>query len=409
VSGGAPYRCGSQLAAEAFANVRRSMMLDHCKWDPQVGDTSTLADFPLVMARSAWKQLASWAESLTVEAVAAERELVLRPELHGDLGLPRRLREALRTATDEASLAHTARAFRYDFHLTRDGWRISECNADVPGGYTEASAFTALMAPHYAELAPAGDPGDAWVRAIARATRADDVALVSAAGFLEDAQVVHYLSRRLQQQGLRAHCLQPAQIDWHGEVPRFGARPLGAIVRFYQAEWLASLPSRSGWHHYLGHVAAPVFNPATCIAIESKRFPLVWDRLRSTGLTTWRELLPRSVDPREVPWRHDDAWLLKTALCNTGDTVSVRALMAPARWRRVERSARWFPGGWVAQRRFEPVPLETPIGPVFPCIGVYTIDGRACGAYARLSLGPIVDYAAVDVALLLEQDNAAQS
>jgi hypothetical protein len=97
--------------------------------------------------------------------------------------------------------------------------------------------------------------------------------------------------------------------------------------------------------------------------------------------------------------------LLKTALCNTGDTVSVRALMTASDWSKAARSARWFPMDWVAQRRFEPVPLATPLGPVFPCIGVYTIDGHAAGIYARLSGGPIVDFSAVDVAVLLEEDD----
>jgi hypothetical protein len=113
-------------------------------------------------------------------------------------------------------------------------------------------------------------------------------------------------------------------------------------------------------------------------------------------------LLPESADPREVAWQNDDSWLLKSALCNTGDTVSVRSLLPAKSWAQVARAARWFPGQWIAQRRFEPVPLTTPLGDVYPCIGVYTIDGRACGGYARLSLGPVVDYAAIDVPLLLE-------
>src|SRR5689334_6143137 len=101
------------------------MVLDHCKWDPQVGDVSTLADFPLVMQRDTWQQLAAWAEALTAEANAAERELVTRPDLLGRLGLPRRLRNSVRAPT-ECGDDSTPRAYRYDFHLTRDGWRISE-------------------------------------------------------------------------------------------------------------------------------------------------------------------------------------------------------------------------------------------------------------------------------------------
>jgi hypothetical protein len=200
--------------------------------------------------------------------------------------------------------------------------------------------------------------------------------------------------------------VQPSQLGWQCGVASFAGRQLGAIVRFYQAEWLAELPASA---HYLRGANTPVCNPASCIAIESKRFPLVWDALRSTELATWRLLLPRTTDPRDAPWQSDDRWLLKTALCNTGDTVSVRTLMSPSQWHRVGRSARWFPYRWVAQERFEALPVQTPLGALFPCVGVYTVDGRVAGAYTRLSRGPIVDFAAVDVALLLEGNHAARS
>jgi len=396
------YRCGARLDPVAFAQLRRSLLLDHCKWDPQVGDVSTLADFPLLMPRDTWSKLARWAEALTVEANAAERELAVRPELHARLGLPRRLRAALGRYRNELADKQTPRALRYDFHFTRDGWLISECNADVPGGYAEASAFTALTAQHYPEAVPAGDPGAAWARAIAHAAESADVALLSAPGYMEDHQVIHYLAKRLRELGLRAHCLQPAHIRWRDGVGFIGPERLGAVVRFYQAEWLANLPRSAQAQHYFLDAHTPVSNPGTCITIESKRFPLTWDALSSTRLTTWRRLLPECADPREVPWQHDDAWLLKSALCNTGDTVSARSLLPAASWAKAARSARWFPGQWIAQKRFEPIPLVTPLGPVFPCVGVYTVNGRACGAYARLSLSPIVDYAAIDVCLLLE-------
>src|SRR6185369_11870004 len=309
---------------------------------------------------------------------------VSRPELHSRLGLPRQLRAALDPRRGELC-RKVSRVMRYDFHLTGDGWRISECNADVPGGYAEASAFPALMAPHYHHCVPAGDPGAAWASCIASAAGAEHVALLSAPGFMEDHQVIRYLAKRLQQLGVVTHCLQPAQIDWSSGVAFFQRKELGALVRFYQAEWLTKLPRAARWRHYFRGARTPIFNPGSCITIESKRFPLTWDALSSTRLPTWRRLLPRSADPREVGWEADDAWLLKTALCNTGDTVSARALMKPALWAKAARSARWFPGDWIAQQRFEPVPLATPLGAVFPCIGVYTVAGRACGAYARLS------------------------
>ena len=52
----------------------------------------------------------------------------------------------------------TAAREQYDFHPTWDGLRISEANADVPGGYTESSLFPRLMADHCPGTQPAGDP-----------------------------------------------------------------------------------------------------------------------------------------------------------------------------------------------------------------------------------------------------------
>lgn len=400
-----PYRCGQRLGAAEFARLRRTLVLEHCKWDPQVGDVSTLADFPLLMPRATWQQLAGWAEALSAEALAAEQELLGRAGLLARLGLPWRIRRALRAAA--TSLAEGApRAYRYDFHFTRDGWRISECNADVPGGYAEASAFTALMAEHYPDAMPAGDPGAAWARAIARAAHGREIALLSAPGFMEDHQVIHYLAQCLRAQGLSAHCLQPAQIGWCGAQASAFGRPLAGIVRFYQSEWLAKLPRRTAWWRYFQSAGTPVLNSGACITIESKRFPLVWDSMATT-LPTWRRLLPECAEPERAPWQTDDAWLLKTALCNTGDTVSIRSLLSPERWVKVSRSARFWPGDWVAQRRFEAVPLHTPLGAAFPCVGVYTIGGRAAGAYVRLAAGPVVDFAATDVPLLIEESTDA--
>lgn len=395
-----PYRCGTSLEPEAFALVRRSLVLDHCKWDPQVGDVATLAPFPLLMAPSAWRELAESAEQLSAEAAEAERELATKPELLRHL-LPRRLRQAL-TESGARPVVAAPRAFRYDFHWTTAGWRISECNADVPGGYAEASAFPALMAAHCSSAEPAGDPGRVWAEALARSAGSKGIALLSAPGFMEDQQVIRYLAQRIEQCGISAQCAQPEQIEWRAGRARLQGRELGAIFRFYQAEWIAALPRATEWWRYFGAGETPVSNPSSCIPIESKRFPLIWGAL-STRLPAWRRLLPHSVDPREAPWQRDDAWLLKTALCNTGDTVSARSLLPPAHWKKVARAVRFFPGDWVAQERFEALPLETPIGPVFPCIGVYTIDGRTAGAYVRLSRGPVVDFAAIDAALLLEE------
>src|SRR5689334_2186231 len=45
------------LDPKLFATVWRRTVLEGCKWDPRVGDASTLASFPVVMKRSTWNRL----------------------------------------------------------------------------------------------------------------------------------------------------------------------------------------------------------------------------------------------------------------------------------------------------------------------------------------------------------------
>ena len=71
-----PLRTGAALDADIFQKVRRRALLEGCKWDPQVRDTPTLAPFPLLLRRSEWDLVAKWAENLSAEAFAAEREIV---------------------------------------------------------------------------------------------------------------------------------------------------------------------------------------------------------------------------------------------------------------------------------------------------------------------------------------------
>jgi len=397
---------GLALDPTAFAALRRRAVLEGCKWDPQVGDVDILAPFPLVMRRSVWHVLAAQAEQLAAEAIAAEAEVSCRPELLHQLELPRALRIALGGETPLTPPA--GRVFRFDFHFTTEGWRISEANSDVPGGFSEASYFTALMAEQFPGLRPAGDPGGSWADALARtAGPGGVVALLSAPGLVEDHQVIAFLAARLRERDCLAYLAKPQQIAWrdglaHLEGSGYRGR-VAAVVRFYQAEWLVRLKGSCDWRRFIRGGQTPVANPGLAAISESKRFPLLWEQL-STPLPAWRALLPETRDPRHAPWEHEDGWLLKTAMCNTGETVTIRELLGTRDWRRTRRAARWFPGGWVAQRRFQSVPVLTPVGPRHVCIGVYTVNGEAAGIYARLAVKPLIDCAAPDAALLLEDD-----
>ena len=354
-----------------FASLRRRLIFDFHKHDPQVGDTSVIADFAVVMSPGDYDSLAKFAEALAAETLAAEVELSGRPDLLKRLGLPRRLRHAIRP------IEHVGpRVMRFDFHPTRDGWRISEVNCDVPGGYIEAGPLCQLFATHFAEYTPPPAPA----AALAAATPGDTVALPHATAYADDAQVMHHLADCFAAEGRTAIPCSPDQM------------PLAdAVIRFYPAEWLPNLRGElSGWfdsHH---------LNPATSLITQSKRLPLVWDEL-SEPMQVWRTLLPPTRDPREG----EKGWLLKPALGRVGEGVVMPGDETKEGQQWARRCRRW-PGRWVAQQPFDSTPIDTPRGPMHACFGLFVINGKAAGIYTRLSPRPPIAAEALEVATLLD-------
>ena len=396
-----PLRVGPALDRAAAHELRRALELRHFKWDAQIGDVSVLAPFPLLIRAHDWYELTQLAERLAAETEALERALWARPALHARLALPR----ALRRLWARAPLTPAgARVMRFDFHFTRDGWRVSEVNSDVPGGFTEATSFTRAMAAYVAGARPTGDPTRALVDALAtRAGEGGAIALLNAPGHMEDHQVVAHLAAELRARGLMAQVLSLPQLRWQAGRAHGPSGALAAIYRFYQAEWLAALPRASGWEPLFAGGLTPVTNPGCAALTESKRLPLLWDAL-ATPVPTWRRLLPETRALADAPWTRDDGWLIKSAYGNTGDTVFMRAAMTRLEWARRVWLARLQPSQWVAQRRFDIVPIVHDGVPLQPCVGVYVVDGKAAGAYVRLASGPIVDFRARDAALLLYDD-----
>jgi len=67
-------------------------------------------------------------------------------------------------------------------------------------------------------------------------------------------------------------------------------------------------------------------------------------------------------------------------------------------WRIAARKPRDMP---LTAFRSDPVP--TPHGPRHACIGVFTIDGKTAGAFARLSPAPLISAAAIHTAVLVDR------
>lgn len=398
----APVVAGPPLNADEMRAVSRETIFSCCKWDVQVGDAAALCRFPLLVSPEMWDHLARLAEALDRETLAAELEIVECSIGHNTLGLPRRVRRVLRGVRGKAPVSDI-RVARYDFHPTDDGWAVSEVNSDVPGGYIEASGFTSLMSAR-AGLPPVGDPAGALARELAaRTPLGGRIALVHATAYTDDRQVVEYLARRLRGLDRVGIPAAPDHVLW-GAGPRptlvSDGRAIDAIFRFFPGEWLVNLRGRDWRAFFDPPWGLPVCNPATAMVTQSKRFPLVWSRLR-TPVPTWASLLPQTRAPEDAPWRNDGDWVLKPALGRVGDGVTIRGVTDQKRRAAAERRARWFPGRWIAQRRFAATAIDSPDGPIYPCIGVYVICGAAAGAYARVSGRPLIDDRAQDAAVLI--------
>lgn len=160
-----PIMAGANFDGETWRELRLRAIFDHCKWDSQCGDQAVLARFPLTVAEAAVRQIAGIAEALTEEALVGEQEILGQPQLLKRLGLPRAIQDCLSRAGDEGS-AGSVRVMRFDFHYTTEGWRISEVNADVPGGYVEASGCNALFTIEPRGGSPAPDPTREYAKAI---------------------------------------------------------------------------------------------------------------------------------------------------------------------------------------------------------------------------------------------------
>src|SRR4051812_4053474 len=89
------WECGPPLTEASQRALRTRLVLEACKWDPQVGDTATIAPFPLILRDDVGAELFRLAERLAAELIAAEREILRRPDRIARLGLPRAVARVL--------------------------------------------------------------------------------------------------------------------------------------------------------------------------------------------------------------------------------------------------------------------------------------------------------------------------
>ena len=404
-----PFSAALPLPTPEFESVRTRMMFDFCKWDVQSEDHCVIADFPLLLDRSAWNEISLASETMSQELLSAERELLMKTPLHSQLGLPSAIHSVLSSASPQG--ISPARVMRFDFHFTSEGWRISEVNADVPGGFIEAGALPQLMSQQYPNCSAPPNPGESCVGEICSFIAGHDVvALVHATAHSDDRQVMEYLADLFRRRGIRAIPISPNHLAWDSGTARivsaFANETPYCLVRFFPAEWLPNLHP-SVWEPWFIGGRTPMSNPAAAILLQSKRFPLVASQL-TAALPAWRKLLPESKSPDEITLRSGD-WVLKPALGRVGEDVAIREVTPLAEYEQILKACERNPSGWIAQRRFDSLPIETQYGRAYVCLGVFTVNGRASGIYGRIAAKPLIDHAAQDIAVLIRDSQAGAS
>jgi glutathionylspermidine synthase len=400
-----PWSAGKPLSTKDWKKYRKRVLLDcrACGIEPR--DYFNLARFPLLLSAEEWQRLATLAEKLTKEALAAEQELLLRTDLHEKLGLPQEIRRALQGYAQKHLPEDAPRVMRFDFHFTTEGWRITEVNADVMGGFIEGGSFTEWMAPYYPHCSAPPNPSAAFAEAILRAAGKDALIVIVRNKLLARYRGLKSIAREVRRRGMRTAMRLPGQILWRSKTAEIagarGAAKPDLLIRFYNADWLPRLHRRSQWVPWFSGGDTPVSNPARCMVIQSKRWPLAWDELHAP-MTTWRRLLPETRCPSELVPESLSKWVIKPVWGRAGAAVGIAGVTDEKACKRILKHARRDPTGWVAQRRFESLAVPTVAGPQHVCLGIFTIDGRAAGAYGRMAAKPLVDGYAEEIGILIQ-------
>lgn len=383
-----PYRCLAALSHADEAALRERAVFECSFWRTQVDGIHVLCPYPLVLESSHWDLLAEAAESLSREALHAERTILANPQLLSKLGLPKTLARSL---AGYQQAADGTRVIRFDFHWTTSGWQISEANTDVMGGFIESSGLTKLMESHYNGVVNTGDPAGAVA---AKLAARGSVGLLHLPNYFDDRQVMLYLARRIEEAGGRAYPVGGYQLEVGADGFRISAKKeiLAALFRFFPAHWL---PRLAGWRAFFRNSKTEICNPAISLISQSKRFPLVWEEA-GLPMPAWRQWLPET----RVPDDEQEEWVLKPAFGFEGKNVAVPGGSSARRWKQIQKSALQNPERWAAQRKFTALPVDTPDGPGYPCVGVFVIDGKAEGAYGRISSQPLIDDRAREIVIL---------
>jgi len=393
----------AEIPAGHYTEYRYNVIFGAYKWDPQVRDENTVSHHVILISPETARTLCTAAQRLSDELSDIERALLARPDLFDALGFSGKIKKLLGAMGNYDCNDHV-RLMRYDFHYTDEGWKISEVNSDVPGGLAEASILPNIAAGYFMGCRAGEDVASHMLRSFqGKLSAGARIAFVHATSYADDRQVMQFISDYFRQNGYSTVFAAPDHIRWENKKAKSiiagEEGPVDGIVRFFPLEWFTGLPRKSGWSGYFD-CGIPCCNHPAAMLTQSKRLPLVWDEL-GVCIPNWKTLLEETKEPRSIK-KGLDGWIYKPAFGRVGAGISIKGAVSEKECRKIEKAARSQRKGWVAQRMFRSVPVISPDGKSYHvCIGVFTVDGRAAGFYARLSGAALINESAQDVPVLI--------
>ena len=395
------------IPKDKYNDYRLNLMFNGYKWDPQFYDSNTIAKHILVLTNEEHKELEILTQSLDRETRNAEEFLNKNLRFAKPLALPKKIYNELKKMNSYEPDKHI-RLMRYDFHPNIEGnWALSEVNSDVPGGFAESSvmpqiAIDMLKNKQYWFI----NFGDILTNAIIKKVKSKGrIMLVHCTSYSDDRQVMQFLGDKLENLGFEIIYGAADHIRFKNReaisILDGNEGKLDAIFRFTPLEWLIDIKPKH-WQGYFDTIT-PCCNFPIAIFAQTKRFPLIWDKLENEGidLSVWKKLLPETLEVKNAKNKND--YIYKPACGRVGEKISIKEACKEDEYRNIISDVKRHPRKYLAQKKFNSKPIISTEGEKFHlCLGSYTVDGKHAGYYARISKLPRIDSYAADIPVLIE-------
>lgn len=384
----------------AMPGVSHALAHDYYIWDAFLAGQKRVDLHPLVIG----PELAERAErtaALVVKSIDAVANVAL--ESDAEASLYRLAPEVGMLASASHAGGESSSLMRVDLLLGDDDqWFACEVNADCPGGHNEAYGLPRLSRAlgHTGGHNPTRVLEELAEELIAlsggKGSPNGLIAITFATAYADDLQVCALVERAVNARGGRAVRAPFPALREDGDGIAFRGERVAVLYRFLPLEFMEGGRNVDAIARALASGTLKSVSRASAIYAQSKfSFARAWslaDELPPLVGRAIERYLPESYDLAEM----EDAtllanrkdWVLKRAFGRVGDEVLVGALHSDEDWShslKLVRAHAAIGEVWIAQRFVPQRPLATPWGNMLVTLGVYVLNGRANGYFARVT------------------------